>query len=390
MVLRSLLATTAVAGVLVGGLVAGATAADAAPGDSNQGNCPGARPVPGSSDSLLVEAPAGQVITGYCVKSAGLKGTTGAPETVVLATPVSSLVLRHTEGGNLTHYTLFTAPVATEPEEPTDPQEPVDPQETPEEPTDPETPEEPTEEPETPEEPVEEPESTPNPPVTTPGGGFDWDWTYETPGCDGLVVAYPSNIPAGQSNDVNIRLMTDQGEITLNYHLDQGTWSGTTAFVYSQHRLWPADVTSYTVVWTQVGGTNYHWQGAVECALGEPSPTTGARNGYAVVKPGAGDGGTGTVPGEPAADLVAGYRSGTTTLGRGQRLGADTIVVTGLEGRTLELQRLRKGAWSTVGTVATADGTATVTYPKQAKRGTVGYRLVAGDWTSEVLTVRVR
>ncbi|MGV3562002.1 MAG: hypothetical protein ACO1ON_01870 [Nocardioides sp.] len=378
MVLRSILATTAVAGVLVGGLVAGATAADAAPSGSSQGNCPDASPVPGKSDSLLVEAPAGQVITGYCVKSAGLKGTTGAPETVVLATPVSSLVLRHTEGGNLTHYTLFTAPVATEPEEPTDPEQP------PVGPTDPEEPIDP----ETPEEPVEEPESTPNPPVTTPGGGFDWDWTYETPGCDGLVVAYPSNIPTGQSNDVNIRLMTDQGEITLNYHLDQGTWSGTTAFVYSQHRLWPANVTSYAVVWTQVGGTNYHWQGAVECALGEPSPTTGARNGYAVVKPGTG--GTGTVPGEPAADLVAGYRTGTTTLSRGQRLGADTIVVTGLEGRTLELQRLRKGAWSTVGTVATADGTATVTYPKQAKRGSVGYRLVAGDWTSEVLTVRVR
>ena len=383
MVLRSLLATTAVAGILVGGLVAGATAADAAPSGSSQGNCPDARPVPGKSDSLLVEAPVGQVITGYCVKSAGLKGTTGAPETVVLATPVSSLVLRHTEGGNLTHYTLFTAPVATEPEEPTDPEEPPVGPTDPEEPVDPETPEEPVEEP-------EEPESTPNPPVTTPGGGFDWDWTYETPGCDGLVVAYPSNIPDGQSNDVNIRLMTDQGEITLNYHLDQGTWSGTTAFVYSQHRLWPADVASYTVVWTQVGGTNYHWQGAVECALGEPSPTTGARNGYAVVKPGAGDGGTGTVPGQPTADLVTGYRTGTTTLSRGQRLGADTIVVTGLEGRTLELQRLRKGAWSTVGTVATADGTATVTYPKQAKRGTVGYRLVAGDWTSEVLTVRVR
>ncbi|WP_460733304.1 hypothetical protein [Nocardioides ginkgobilobae] len=384
MVLRSLLATTAVAGVLVGGLVAGATAADAAPGDSSQGNCPGARPVPGSSDSLLVEAPAGQVITGYCVKSAGLKGTTGTPETVVLATPVSSLVLRHTEGGNLTHYTLFTAPVATELEEPTDPEEPPVGPTDPEEPVDPETPEEPVEEP-------EEPESTPNPPVTTPGGGFDWDWAYETPGCDGLVVAYPSNIPEGQSNDVNIRLLTDRGEITLNYHLDQGTWSGTTAFVYSQHRLWPADVASYTVVWTQVGGTNYHWQGAVECALGEPSPTTGTRNGYAVVKPGTGDdSGTGTVPAEPAADLVTGYRTGTITLSRGQRLGADTIVVTGLDGRSLELQRLRKGAWSTVGTVATADGTATVTYPKQTKRGTVGYRLVTGDWTSEVLTVRVR
>ncbi len=375
MVLRTFLTATAVAGILTGGLVAGATAADAAPGGSTQGNCPDARPVPGNADFLAVEAPAGRVITGYCVKAAGLRGLDAAPETVVLADPVLSLVLRHSEGGNLTHYSLITAPIATEPEEPVDP-------ETPEEPVDPETPEEPVD-PETPEEPVEEPESTPNPPVTTPGGGFDWDWTYETPGCDGLVVAYPGNIPEGQSNDVNIRLLTDQGEITLNYHLDQGTWSGTTAFVYSQHRLWPAGVTAYTVTWTQVGGTNYHWQGAVECALGEPSPVTGTRNGYAVVKPG-------TAPGDPAADLVSGFRAGTTTLGRGQRLGADTIVVSGLEGRTLELQRLKKGAWRTVRTVATADGEASVTFPKQPKRGSVAYRLVAGDWTSEVLTVTTR
>lgn len=366
MVLRTLLTATAVAGILTGGLVAGATAADAASGDSTQGNCPDALPVPGNDDFLPVEAPAGRVITGYCVKAAGLRGLDAAPETVVLADPVLSLVLRHSEGGNLTHYSLLTAPIAPE---------------TPEEPVDPETPEEP----------VEEPESTPNPPVTTPGGGFDWDWTYETPGCDGLVVAYPGNIPEGQSNDVNIRLLTDQGEITLNYHLDQGTWSGTTAFVYSQHRLWPAGVTAYTVTWTQVGGTNYHWQGAVECALGEPSPVTGTRNGYAVVKPGTGDDGdTGTTPDEPAADLVTGFRSGATTLGRGQRLGADTIVVSGLEGRTLELQRLKKGAWRTVRTVATADGEASVTFPKQPKIGSVGYRLVAGDWTSEVLTVTTR
>ena len=145
------------------------------------------------------------------------------------------------------------------------------------------------------------------------------------------------------------------------------------------------------MVWTQVGGTNYHWQGAVECALGEPSPVTGTRNGYAVVKPGTGDGGdTGTAPDEPAADLVTGFRSGATTLGRGQRLGADTIVVSGLDGRTLELQRLQKGTWRTVRTVATTDGEASVTFPKQPKRGSVGYRLVAGDWTSEVLTVTTR
>lgn len=369
MVLRTLLTATAVAGILAGGLVAGATAADADTVTTSQGGCPDAVPVTGSADSLTVSAPAGRVITGYCVKSAGLPGLDGAPETVVLAEPVGSLVLRHSEGGNLTHYSLITAPAAGVPGE------------------DPDT---------------EEPGSSPNPPATTADGGFDWDWTYESPGCDGLLVAYPSNIPDGQSNDVNIRLMTDQGEITLNYHLEEGTWSGTTAFVFSQHRLWPADVTTYAVTWTQVGGTNHHWEGAVECTLGEPSPTTGTRNGYAVVQPGVGPGvgddcGTGTVPdGVPVAGFVAGYRAGATTLARGQRLGADTIAVSGLEGRTLELQRQgrakggRAGAWRTAGTVATADGTATVTYPKQRRRGTFGYRLVAGDWTSKVLTVRVR
>ncbi|MCK5928193.1 MAG: hypothetical protein KAG80_08365, partial [Nocardioides sp.] len=103
---RIALSATAVAGILAASLVAGATAAEATP----VGNCPDHRPVPGNADSLTVTAPAGQVITGYCVKSAGLKGTKGAPETVVLATPVTSIVLRHTDGGNLTHYSLVLKP----------------------------------------------------------------------------------------------------------------------------------------------------------------------------------------------------------------------------------------------------------------------------------------
>jgi hypothetical protein len=238
--------------------------------------------------------------------------------------------------------------------------------------------------------PEPEPESTQNPPAIK-NGSFDWDWTYETPQCDGLVVAYPSNIPSGQSNDVNIRLETDQGQVTLNYHLDQGTWSGTTAFVYSQHRLWPAGVTEYTVTWTQVGGSNYHWQGAVECALGEVSPETGTRNGYAVVRtPSTPGTDTGAEDGSETPDVVEGYRTGRTTVSKGQRVGSDIVVVRGLDDCEVELQKQTKRGWKSIRTVTAKDGNAVVTYPKQRKKGTYSYRLTAGDYVSDVLTVKVR
>ena len=119
---RIALSATAVAGILAASLVAGTTAAEATP----VGNCPDHRPVPGNADSLTVTAPAGQVITGYCVKSAGDKGKKGAPETVALATPVTSIVLRHTDGGNLTHYSLVlkAATVPTPEPEPAPEREP--------------------------------------------------------------------------------------------------------------------------------------------------------------------------------------------------------------------------------------------------------------------------
>ncbi len=247
----------------------------------------------------------------------------------------------------------------------------------------------PTPDPEPTPEPTPEPESTQNPPAIK-NGSFDWDWTYEAPQCDGLVVAYPSNIPSGQANDVNIRLETDQGQVTLNYHLDQGTWSGTTAFVYSQHRLWPAGVSEYTVTWTQVGGSNYHWQGAVECALGEVSPETGTRNGYAVVRTPGTPATPGTETGTDAPDVVEGYRTGRTKVSKGQRVGSDIVVVRGLADGTVELQKQTKRGWKSIRTVTAKDGNAVVTYPKQRKKGKFSYRLTAGDYVSDVLTVKVR
>src|SRR5690606_8896185 len=111
----------------------------------------------------------------------------------------------------------------------------------------------------------EAPDETP----TTPT--FDWNWEYPAPTCEYLEVTYPDDIPAGQANDVNIRIVVDGEEHTLNFHKNEGTWSGTKKFYYADHASWEG-WTNFTVVWTQVGGTNYHWQGEVTCGS-TPTPT---------------------------------------------------------------------------------------------------------------------
>lgn len=99
---------------------------------------------------------------------------------------------------------------------------------------------------------------------------FDWNWEYAAPSCTALTVVYPANIPAGQANDVNIRIknLITNAETTLNFHNNSGTWSGTQVFTYSSHPNWPG-WDYYAVTWVQVAGTNYHWSGSVTC--GEPS-----------------------------------------------------------------------------------------------------------------------
>ncbi|WP_240665985.1 hypothetical protein [Agromyces sp. LHK192] len=96
------------------------------------------------------------------------------------------------------------------------------------------------------------------------GKPFDWNWEYAAPTCEALTVVYPKDIPAGQANDVNIRFKADGKEFTLNFHKNSGTWSGTKTFTYSEHPNWP-DPDLYSVVWAQVGGTNYHWSGSIDC-----------------------------------------------------------------------------------------------------------------------------
>ncbi|MCB8956938.1 MAG: hypothetical protein H6529_10715 [Nocardioides sp.] len=202
---------------------------------------------------------------------------------------------------------------------------------------------------------------------------------------------YPANIPDGQANDVNIRVQTPAGTKTLNFHNNQGTWSGTHAFDLADHAQWDPATASYHITWVQVGGTNYHWQGDLACVTdGDPSTAD-----------------------TPLTETeVEGFRTGTTTINRGSAPGSDSVVVDGNDDQDLQLQvwtpdasRTAAGAagaasaghWSTVRTVSTtADGSARVTFPKLTKKGTFKYRLaVAGTDTTTgdttgTLTVRVR
>ncbi len=102
---------------------------------------------------------------------------------------------------------------------------------------------------------------------------FNYDWQYAAPTCAALTVVYPGNIPAGQANDANVQIknLDTNATVTLNFHNNTGTWSGTKAFVFTDNPNWPG-WSHYAVIWTQVAGTNYHWTGSVEC--GTPPPPT--------------------------------------------------------------------------------------------------------------------
>lgn len=217
-----------------------------------------------------------------------------------------------------------------------------------------------------------------DPTETGPGSSapFTWDWRYAAPTCDGLSVAYPADLPSGQANDVNVRVETDHGQVTLNFHHNTGTWSGTTLFPFTSHPSWPADVTSYHVTWVQVGGTNYHWQGDVSCASdGDPL--------------------TPDVP--QAVTDVSGFRTGDLGVARGATVPADSIEVEQAGTDEVTLERYMGGAWQVARTVRTTTrGTARVTFPRFTHRGTYTYRLTVsqtlsstGD-TTGTLTVRVR
>ncbi|MGY2702314.1 hypothetical protein [Nocardioides sp. HB32] len=227
---------------------------------------------------------------------------------------------------------------------------------------------------------------TTDPGTTDPGTGptepFTWDWEYQDPTCAGVGVDYPEDIPAGQANDVNIRVETPAGSRTLNFHNNEGTWDGHHVFNLADHPQWDASTASYDITWVQVGGTNYHWQGDVGCVLED-----------GVLK---------------ARTDVDGFRTGTLTVDQGSGIASDSVVVGQPGDEDLELQVWSAGSargtlarsvgtWTTVKAISVAgNGTARVTFPKLTKKGTYKFRLaVAGSAaatgdTTGTLTVRVR
>lgn len=221
---------------------------------------------------------------------------------------------------------------------------------------------------------------TPDEPTETGPGStapFTWEWKYAAPTCTGLSVAYPADIPSGQANDVNVRVETDRGQVTLNFHHNTGTWSGTTFFPFTTHPSWPVGVTSYAVTWVQVGGTNYHWQGKVACAT---------------------DGDASTPDQPQAVSEITSYTAGVLSVRRGSTAPADTVEVTQAgAGGTVALEQYVGGTWTVAKTLPmTSRGTTRVTYPRFTKRGTYVYRLTTsqtltstGD-TTDTLTIRVR
>ncbi|MGC5167806.1 hypothetical protein [Luteimicrobium sp. DT211] len=102
-------------------------------------------------------------------------------------------------------------------------------------------------------------------------GQSGWDWRYPAPDADGVTVTYPTDLPSGQANDANVAITNlDTGEQrTFNFHNDKGTWSGTHHFNPTTLPGWPG-WKHYAYTWVQVAGTNYHWQGHVECG-GKPT-----------------------------------------------------------------------------------------------------------------------
>ncbi|WP_435745669.1 hypothetical protein [Nocardioides sp. SYSU DS0663] len=319
----------------------------------------------GDPMTVTVHAPAGKVITGYCVKAGSTKQGDG-PRMVSLDRPLTTVVLSYPDAAGdkgakaVSHYSLTYADAST-PSPPTPPTPPTTP--------------------------VVPPDPQPNPPAVDRHGHFDWNWRYAGPTCTALVVAYPSNIPGEQSNDVNVRVWTKEaGEVTLNYHLDGATWSGTQAFVYDQHALWPAGVTEYAVVWTQVAGSNYHYgesfhnapvEAPVKCRVGD-------------------DGDPATYDAPLAVTEIDDWRAGTTTVRRGRAASADLVTLDSAGLETLDLQRNRRGAWSTIRRIVPSSGTVRVTFPRERRKGRVGYRLVVSGSESvtgaqsPTFTVRVR
>ncbi|MFD6448673.1 LPXTG cell wall anchor domain-containing protein [Promicromonospora sp. NPDC060204] len=130
--------------LLVAGLLVPSTAAFAAPvagapvATTGSATCPkdGKVDVSGEHTTLVVTAPDGYLITGYCVKAGSANQGLG-PEDVVVDPPAAEVTISHSSGKAISHYTLITVKAEPTPEPSVPGEEPTVPGEEPgEEPTD--------------------------------------------------------------------------------------------------------------------------------------------------------------------------------------------------------------------------------------------------------------
>lgn len=78
----------------------------------------------GNQPSVLVTAPDGMVITGYCVKAGSAQQEEG-PEYEYFDSPVTEVTITHSSGKDISHYTVFYAPAPTPTPTPTPSEEPT-------------------------------------------------------------------------------------------------------------------------------------------------------------------------------------------------------------------------------------------------------------------------
>jgi hypothetical protein len=98
----------------------------------------------------------------------------------------------------------------------------------------------------------------------------DHDWKYAVT-CDAVTGTRPNT----DSVDSNLRVKNlDTGEVkTFNFHGPDSAPAGPFSYSLRGDYKIPAGWTHIEVQWAQVNGTNYHWQGQLECGKPTPPPT---------------------------------------------------------------------------------------------------------------------
>ena len=97
--------------VLMLALVLPALRANAADGNVCPPGDSGKIDVPGDQTSVTVTAPAGYLISGYCVKAGSVQGGTGGPVFVVVDPPTKSVTITYPGGKAVSHYSVTYVPV---------------------------------------------------------------------------------------------------------------------------------------------------------------------------------------------------------------------------------------------------------------------------------------